>query len=65
MCAENPVTARYSAHAVYCDCPECCERARARAQHLTSDPPMKALADNAVSTREISDYVVLGDWADD
>lgn len=52
-------------HAVYCACPECCERARARMQFLTRDPPMSALAENAVSQQEITDYVVLEDWSDD
>lgn len=55
----------YMPHAVYCACPECCERARARMQFLTRDPPMSALAENAVSQQEITDYVVLEDWSDD
>jgi hypothetical protein len=46
-------------------CPECCEQARARTQHLTRNPPMAQLETNAVSTHEFTDYQILEDWNDD
>lgn len=57
--------AMWRAHAVYCVCPECCEQARARQQHLTDAPPLTSLDERSVSTREFHDFLVLEDWNDD